>query len=117
MSSPLLSFGIEPERLVDAHDAEPRPGRGGLHRLRGRALVEKEAGVVLGNEDRAEEAHLRPLVIDLLGRLPGPGGRLLELLPARSRAAELDGVVRELLHALDGRREATRPKVWRSTGF
>ena len=75
----LLSFEIEPEGRVDAHDAELCPSCSGSHRLRRRALVEEEAGVVLGHEDGAEEAHVLALAAHLLGRLPGPGRRLLEL--------------------------------------
>lgn len=74
-------------------DLEARSLGGITYRIGRGPLVEQEARVALGHEDRAQVADPCAVAAALVGRLAGPVGQALDAAPAVRRAGELDGVV------------------------
>ena len=78
---------------------------------RGGALEQVEARLVVGDEDRAEEADRRLVRVDPLGRGASPRAERLELVQAVVRPAKLDrGGSGRLLHAADARARRARAR-------
>ena len=82
--------------------------------LRRHGLVEVEAGLVLRDEDRAQEADARALPAQLFAGRPGAGVQLREPAPAVDRAGKLEGVVGEPFDGNDARATALPRQLGRS---
>ena len=116
-TAPCLPARGSRDRLAHSLREEPGAASRFADRPRRGRLVQQEAHVVLGDEDRAEETHWRSLSSHRLCRRPRARADRLELLPPAVRGRRLPVCSERECARFRGYAGAPRAKAWKPHAF